>query len=133
MNKQQAYNAFWSSFGVFAFEENSVPDDEVIQNLINAGVAPAKFPMITYQVIIDDLGGTLYPTASIYDKSSSWQRGDLLANTISQRIHAMKTLKLDNGRMFIVKGTPFAQHMGEDDADIKRVVLNIGVEFFTEY
>ena len=39
MNKQQALNAFWSGFGVLAFEENSVPDDEAIQSLIDAGVA----------------------------------------------------------------------------------------------
>ena len=29
MNKQKAYNSFWRQFGVLAFEENSVPDDEV--------------------------------------------------------------------------------------------------------
>ena len=42
MDKQQAYNAFWGDFGVLAFEENSIPDDTVIQALIDAGVAPAK-------------------------------------------------------------------------------------------
>ena len=134
MNKQQAYNAFWGGFGVLAFEENSVPDDNVIAELIKAGVAAAKYPYITYQVIIDDLGNAVYPSASIYDKSSSWERVDTLTNAISNRIQNMGTIRLDNGRMFITKGSPFAQHMGEGEAfDIKRVVLNLGVEFFTEY
>ena len=133
MDKQQAYNAFWGDFGVLAFEENSIPDDTVIQALIDAGVAPAKYPMIAYEVIVDDLNNAIYPSASIYDKSSSWERIDKLVNTISARIQNMGTIKLDNGRMFITKGSPFAQHMGEgEDFDIKRIVLNLGVEFFTE-
>lgn len=133
MNKQQAYNAFWGGFGVLAFEENSVPDDTVIQELINSGIATSKYPYITYQVLTDDLGHPVYPTASIYDKSSSWEKADLLANTISGRIQGMNTIKLDHGRMFITKGSPFSQHFGEDDDNtIKRIVLNIGVEFLTE-
>ena len=133
MNKQQAYNAFWGSFGVLAFEENSVPDDRVIQDLIKSGVAAAKYPYITYQVITDNLSGAVYPTASIYDKSSSWERVDTLSNAISNRIQAMNTIELDDGRMFITKGSPFAQHMGDDeDLTIKRIVLNIAVQFLTE-
>lgn len=133
MNKQQAYNAFWSGFGVFAFEENSVPDDDVIQSLITAGVASAKYPYITYQVLTDDLGNAVFPSASIYDRSSSWEKADTLSNLISSRIKEMGTIKLDNGRMFITKGSPFSQHLLEEgDTAIKRVVLNLGVEFFTD-
>lgn len=134
MNKQQAYNAFWRSFGVLAFEENAVPDDKTIQALIDAGQAEAKFPYITYQVITDSLGNVVFPTASIYDKSTSWERSDLLSNLIARKIKQMNTIKLDEGRMFITTGTPFAQHMDEQgDSSIRRIVLNLGVEFFTEY
>jgi len=134
MDKEQAYNSFWSGFGVLAFEENSVPDDTVIQQLIDAGVATSKYPYITYQVITDDLGHPVYPTASIYDKSTSWQRVDTLANLVSRRIQEMNTIKLDNGRMFITKGSPFSQHQLESaDLNIRRVILNLGIEFFTEY
>ena len=134
MNKQQAYNSFWSGFGVLAFEENSVPDDVVINGLIESGIAKAKYPYITYQVITDDLDGKVFPSASIYDKSTSWERVDLLANLISERIQQMSTIELDNGRMFIAKGSPFSQHMFENgDISIKRILLNLGVEFFTEF
>lgn len=134
MNKQQAYNSFWSGFGVLAFEENSVPDDTVIQALIDSGVAKSKYPYITYQVLVDDLNSTVYPTASIWDKSSSWEKADLLSNDISEFISTMGTIRLDNGRMFIVKGSPFAQHYAEEeDLSIRRIILNLGVEFFTEY
>lgn len=134
MNKQQAYNAFWGGFGVLAFEENSVPDDAAIQQMINAGMATAKYPYITYQVLTDDIGHPVYPTASIWDKSTSWETADLLCNRISEYIQKANTIKLDNGRMFITKGSPFSQHMIEDgDSAIRRIYLNLGVEFFTEY
>lgn len=134
MNKEQAYSEFWSEFGVLAFEENSMPDDETIQSLIDAGVAEAKYPYIAYQVIVDDLGHPVFPTASIYDRSTSWKRVDELANTISERIQKTNTIKLDNGRMFITKGSPFMQHqMESEDMNIRRVILNLGIEFFTEY
>lgn len=133
MNKQQAYNKFWSSFGLLAFEENSVPEDSVIEALIKGGAAASKYPYITYQVITDDLDHPIYPTASIYDRSTSWERADKLANTISATITKMGTIKLDNGRMFITKGNPYAQHMPEEgDRTIRRIVLNLAIEFFTE-
>ena len=134
MNKQQAYNFFWNKFGVLAFEENSVPDDEAISAMIKAGQASSKYPYITYQVITDDISGTVFPTASIWDKSNSWERVDLLSNTIAEYIQKMNTISLDNGRMFITKGSPFAQHMSEEgDSSIRRIILNLGVQFFTEY
>lgn len=134
MNKEQAYNAFWNGFGVLAFEENSVPDDKVIDELINSGMAESKYPYIVYQVIADDIGHPVFPMASIYDRTTSWKRADELANEVSETIQNMNTIKLDNGRMFITKGSPFMQHLLEsEDLNIRRVVLNLGVEFFTEY
>ena len=133
MDKQQAYYNFWNGFGVLAFEENSVPTEDEITAMIKAGLAKARWPMITYQVLIDDLGYPVYPSASIYDKSSSWQRADTLSNAISARIQSQKTIKLDNGRMFITKGSPFAQHMEDaSDRSIRRIIINTGIEFFTE-
>lgn len=134
MNKQQAYNSFWNGFGVLAFEENSVPTDDIIEEMIKSGIATSKYPYITYQVLIDDIGNSVFPTASIYDRSTSWERADLLSNMISAYIENMNTIRLDNGRMFITKGRPFAQHQLEDaDNNIRRIILNLGIEFFTEY
>lgn len=134
MNKQQAYNAFFSRFGVFAFEENTVPTDDVFAKLIASGNIKSKFPYITYQVLTDDLDHAVFPTASIWDKGSSWERADLLANAISEYVQNTTTIKLDNGRMFITKGSPFAQHQEDAaDTDIRRILLNFGVEFFTEF
>ena len=133
MNKQQAYNSFWNSFGVLAFEENSAPAISDIKEIAKSMSLPDDI-YITYQVLIDDLNNAVYPTASIYSRSSSWEKADLLANTISERIQTMNTIRLDEGRMFITKGSPFAQHqLEEGDYTIRRIILNLGVEFFTEY
>ena len=67
MNKQQAYNAFWSGFGVLAFEENAVPDEDTMNALVESGVAPSKYPYITYQVLTGDLDDAFMPTASIWE------------------------------------------------------------------
>lgn len=133
MNKQQAINAFWRGFGVLAFEENSVPDDKAIDALIASGAAASKFPYITYQVVTDDFNGVALATASVWDRDTSWQTADELSNTIAQAIQRMNTVKLDDGRFYIVKGSPFAQHMSEEaDPAIRRVIINIGYHFFTE-
>ena len=133
MNKQQAYSAFWNGFGVLAFEENSAPTSDVLKQLAAAAGKPTDI-YITYQVLVDDLDGKVFPTASIWSKSSSWEKADTLSNTISSRIEAMSTIKLDNGRMFITKGSPFAQHMGDEgDQTIKRIILNLGIEFLTQF
>lgn len=133
MNKQQAYNAFWRQFGVLAFEENSVPDDDTIQALIASGVAPSKYPYITYQVMTGDLDSTLTPSASIWDRSNSYEKADLLSNTIAETIARMTPIKVTEGRMFITAGSPFSQHMEDSDSAIKRNVLTLNVEFLASY
>lgn len=135
MNKQQAYNDFWRRFGVPAFEENSVPDDAVFNDMIKSGQISSKYPYITYQVLTDELDAPVFPTASIWDRSTSFKNVDLLSNQIAEYIKGMGTIKLDDGRMFIETGSPFSQHMIEEDTDtsIKRNVLNLHVEFFTSY
>lgn len=132
MNKQQAYKAFWSEFGVLAFEENSVPTQDVLESLAKTLNLPSD-RYIAYQVLTDDLDHPVFPTASIYHRSTSWETLDTLSNLISARIKSMNTIKLDNGRMFITKGTPFSQHQEESgDSNIRRIILNLGIEFFTE-
>lgn len=133
MNKQQAYNAFWRQFGVLAFEENSVPSDEAIQALITAGAASSKYPYITYQVMTGDLDSALTPTASIWDRSNSFEKVDLLANEIAETIARMTPIKVEEGRMHITAGSPFSQHMQDEDSAIKRNVLTLNVEFLTSY
>ena len=44
------------------------------------------------------------------------------------------TIELDNGRLYIAKGTPFAQRMSEPSDDtVRRILLNISAEYLTAY
>lgn len=119
MDKTQAYYHLWSNFGIPAYDENSVPDDAVM-------------PYITYQVIIDDLDAPVYPNASVWYRSTSWEAIDLKMIEISGKLGQMKPIKLDDGYMYVTKNTPFAQRMTDEDRTVKRYVLNLGVEFLTE-
>lgn len=114
---------FWNSFEISAYEENSVPTGED---------AP-EFPYITYQLVTDSLGNEVAMTASLWYRGSSWVEANAKAEEISQTIgRGGKVLKCDNGRIWIKRGTPFAQNMGdESDELIKRKYLNLTAEFIT--
>lgn len=120
MDKQQAYYNLWSSFNIPAYEELSVPDDAV-------------FPYITYQVLLDDIDGIIFPTASLWYRGTSWTEIDAKLEEISEFIEDMSPIPLkDGGYMHVDKGTPWAQPMAEDnDRTVRRYLLNLSVEFFT--
>ena len=120
MDKQQAYYKLWSSFELPAYDEMSVPED-------------AKMPYITYQVILDDLDAPVFPTASLWWRDSSWTNIDLKLTEIAAYIEDLLPIRLDEGFMYVSKGSPFAQRMAEDDdRTVKRYVINLAVEFLTK-
>lgn len=125
MDKSQALHSFWSSFGIPAFDEASVP----------TGEDQPDFPYITYGVYTDAIGASLPLSASLWYKSTSWREITLKAEEIAQTIEQMeRPIPLDVGYLWIVRGTPFAQRMAEpDDNTIRRILINITVEYLTPY
>ena len=123
MNKEQALYSFWSGFGIPAYDENSVP----INN--------AKPPYITYETMTGAMDDILPMTASIWYRSPSWVEVSQKAHEIAARIgSAYSIITLDNGYLWITKGSPFTQRMGdENDPMIKRIIVNIIAEFLTAY
>lgn len=119
MDKWQALNSFFDSFGVNAYDEN-VPDRE-------------KFPRITYQSSIGSIGNAVQIDASVWDLSTSWETVDNIVNAIDNHIKNMGCPQIDGGRYMVSKGTPFAQRMADpENTEIKRTVLHINFEFLTE-
>ena len=114
---------FWNNFEMPAYEENSVPTGED---------AP-KFPYITYQLVTDSLGNEVAMTASLWYRGTSWVEANAKTEEISQRI-GRKGIVLDcnGGKVWIKRGTPFAQNMGDESNElIKRKYLNLTAEFIT--
>ena len=120
MNKSAAIHQFWSGFGLTAYEENTVPSDAV-------------FPYITYQLVTDAFDTDVAMTASLWYRSSSWVNVNKMTDLISKHIgRGGVFLPCDGGKVWIKRGTPFAQNMGdESDSLIKRKYLNITAEFLT--
>ena len=120
MTKAAAIYQFWNSFGLTAYEENSVPDD-------------AAFPYITYQLVTDSFYREIPLTASLWYRSESWTTINAKTEEISQKIsRGGKIIPCDDGAIWLKRGQPFAQNMGDESDDlIKRKYLNITAEFLT--
>lgn len=119
MDKAQAIHNFWSGFGWPAYDEGTVPDD-------------ATFPRITYNVATDELGRSLAMYASLWDRGASWsavsQKADEISATITNLLPP--AIPFDGGRVYITKGAPFTQRMTDEDDMVRRIYINITVEFF---
>ena len=120
MTKAAAIYQFWNSFGLTAYEENTVPTD-------------ATFPYITYQLVTDSFEREIPLTASIWYRSESWAGINAKAEEISQTIsRGGKIISCDGGAIWLKRGQPFEQSMGDESDDlIKRKYLNITAEFIT--
>lgn len=120
MTKEAAIYQFWNSFGLTAYEENTVPDD-------------ATFPYITYQLVTDSFGSEVPASASLWYRSESWMEINVKTYEISHRIdRGGKMIACDGGAIWLKRGKPFAQNMGDESDDlIKRKYLNITAEFIT--
>lgn len=120
MTKASALYQFWNSFGLTAYEENTVPDD-------------AAFPYITYQLVTDSFDREIPLSASLWYRSESWAGINAKTEEISQKIsRGGKVIPCDGGAIWLKRGQPFAQSMGDESDDlIKRKYINITAEFMT--
>lgn len=122
MTKAAAIYQFWNSFGLTAYEENTVPEK-------------AEFPYITYQLVTDGFDREVSGTASLWYRGESWIDINSKTGEISIRLATGGSIvKCDDGRIWIKMGQPFAQNMGDsNDGLIKRKYLNVVYEFLTAH
>ena len=120
MTKAAAIYQFWSSFGITAYEENTVPTD-------------ADFPYITYQLVTDSFDREVVASASLWYRSQSWKEINAKTEEISAYIGmGGEKIPCDGGKIWIKRGQPFAQNMGDESDDlIRRKYINVSLEFFT--
>ena len=120
MTKAAAIYQFWNSFGLTAYEENTVPTDAV-------------FPYITYQLVTDGFDREVAATASLWYRSESWTAINAKTEEISRKIsRGGKIISCDGGAIWLKRGQPFAQSMGdESDNLIRRKYLNLTQKYIT--
>lgn len=118
MNKAQTINSFWNSFGIPAYDMYTVPND-------------AQMPYITYEYAEDNFDNTVILSASIWYKSTSWEGITCKAAEIAGDIGNGKILKTDGGCIYITRGTPYMQRLSDTDDSVRRIYINIQVEYMT--
>lgn len=123
LTKTQVLHAFWSQFGLKAYEQDSVPTGE------NA----PQFPYITYAVSEGAWGDVLPMAASLWYRDSTWANINRMAEHIGYEIGlGGKVLHYNGGVMWITRGSLFSQSLGDPNDDlIKRKLLNVNVEFIS--
>ena len=119
--KEQAIHQFWSSFGLPAYDVNTVDED-------------AEMPYITYDVSTGSIDDFILLTASLWYRSTSWNAITQKAHDIEEYLTTMSppASKIDGGRAYFTKGSPFSQRMAEPGDDlVRRIYLQINAEFLT--
>ena len=124
MTKAAALYQFFAQFGLDAYEENSVYALE----------QPPVFPYLTYEVQTDAFGDYDAPlSVSLWYRSTSWASANAKVEEISALIgRSGVRIKIDGGFLLIMRGSPFAQSLGDPSDDmIKRKLLNVSVRYYT--
>lgn len=122
MDKWRAQDAFWNSFGLPAYDMNTVPQT-------------AELPYITYEAVGASFEVTQMVTASIWYRSRSWAGVSQKAEEIAETIKSMPpSVQIDHGRykVRLPDSMAYAQRMSDPDPDIRRIVINVEMEFLTE-
>ena len=129
MTKAAAIYQFWNSFGIKAYEENTVIDADE-----DGSPVEPTFPYITYQLVTDSFDREVAATASLWYRGESWTAINAKTEEISKKIGASgKKIAVDGGGIWIKRGQPFAQNMGDESDDlIKRKYINISIVFITQ-
>lgn len=120
MDKWQAIHALWSRFGLPAYDALTVPEDAVA-------------PYITYDAAVGAFEDVIELTASVWYHSSSWAEISQKVEEIAKAVNPYLILPVDGGYMYVVKGSPFAQRLADEDDRMKRVYIVLQAEFFTNY
>lgn len=121
MDRTQALNYFWSSFGLTAYDEQTLPDD-------------AQMPYITYETAAGDLDGQIALTGSLWYRSTSWEGITEKMEQISASLgYGGTTIKYDSGLLWITRGSPFAQRVADPSDDgVRRYYMNITANYIGE-
>jgi len=116
---EQAYYDFISGFGWAAYDENTVPED-------------AELPRITYNFAYAEFETPVSMSISVWDRSTAWTSVTEKAWQINRAIGlGGKILPYDDGYIWVKRDTPFSQRMSDPDDTIRRIYINVEVEYLT--
>ena len=121
LKTQASYN-FFSGFELPAYEENTVP----------TGANAPELPYITYATATGDFDNDVQISGSLWYSGYSWADADRKAAEISAALaNGGKLIPYTGGALWIRRGTPFAQHMADENDTIRRIYLNLTAEYLS--
>lgn len=112
----KAMRAFFSSFGLPAYPDGSVPDS-------------AKMPYITYSLTEPDWRSTAAGQARLWYHSRSYEPINAKIDEIAERVGEGLRFSHSGGFLWIGKGETFAQHMPLSN-DTKTAYLSFEIQSF---
>lgn len=117
MDKWQALDTFWNSFGLPAYDATTVPQS-------------AQMPYITYEASISDIDTKIALSASLWYNSTTWLPISQKAQDIEEKIGGGYGVPYTGGRLWVTKARAFAQRLADvDNPATRRIVLQVEVEF----
>lgn len=126
MDKIQALHSFWSSFGISAYDETSVPDEMSFTNPDNK----TRSPYITYEVSIGEFGEEVVSSASVWYYGAKWNDIDAKIKQIEERFkNGGVIVRYDEGTIWIKKSAPFLHRVGDTNDMVRRYLVNTIIEY----
>ena len=122
-SKEYALHRFWSSFGLTAYDETTVGDRRDV-------MAETGGRYITYGVSTSTFEDPVPLHASLWYRDMFWTDITAKTNEISAYIgYGGRLVPYDGGYLWICRGVPFAQRMEDEDDQVRRMYLNIMIEY----
>lgn len=122
MDKWQALQSFWGSFGIPAYDETSVP----------TGESKPAYPYITYDAAVSNLGSPVALSGSLWYYGTSWAPASAKLEEIRSKLTRGGLMTaIDGGGLWLKQGSPFALRMPDPNDMIRRIYINIEAEFIT--
>lgn len=121
MDAWQVQDTFWNQFGIPAYDNTTVKPDAVM-------------PYITYEAVDGEFGVPRLITASIWYRAKNWRDISQKSNQIKRMIKQLPPSEpMEGGRykVRIPEDMPWAQRMSDEDEDVRRIVINVEIEFMT--
>lgn len=123
--KEDALQSFWSSFGIAARDENTVPETKIAMERYGGHY-------ITYNAPTASIGETVPLYGNLWYKDYSWEAITEKVNEITRYIGLDgRRIPFDGGVLWLVRGVPFAQRMADEDDTIRHIYLNLTAEYIS--
>ena len=127
MTKDKALYAFFSGFGIPAYPENAVLNEN--------GEPDVILPYLTYTPVFDAWGGEpVSLTVNLWYRTESEALPNKKAQELSDAIGiGGKVVPCDEGYIWLKRGSPWCQNLSDEvDSAIKRRYINVTAEYLTE-